>query len=444
MPRIVLEFPVDARPGFWLRVSNAVAARNKFARWDESNRWRYAFEGNHPRPPDTGGPPSNPDARSVSFSRLLDRPAAGGFRFLIFGDSGEGDRSQYGLVPLIRALNPEFIIINGDVAYPAGNEKDFAKGLFAPYRGFGIPIWAVPGNHEYYSARSGEEFYEIFCTRERAAQLWEANGLRLVPQPGTYWELREPDGGMPLVVLGVDSGQAAKLEGDRTMPPDVRQHAWLDWRLSEAEKAQAKVIVLFHIPALVKEKHNGKTKLETLHQMIASYSCVRLVVCAHEHNYQQYSAAEFGRYLETEQHAPPSPPYPAYVISGAAGAALGHTDFPGGQYRADSRYPAPEDWKEYASRGRRIVERAGLSKTIVGRIAGGFDKDQLSDSDAAQYLNMLMVEVGADVQVTPVLMNDLEQLYSHLPDGTVVNVMDPRVLPNPAEVNACLRRPIVL
>ena len=69
----------------------------------------------------------------------------------ILGDTGEGDTSQYALLPLLHAANPDLIIINGDVAYPAGELDDFVEGFFRPYTGFGIPIWATAGNHEYYS-----------------------------------------------------------------------------------------------------------------------------------------------------------------------------------------------------------------------------------------------------------------------------------------------------
>ena len=152
------------------------------------------------------------------------------------------------------------MIINGDVAYPAGNVNDYLVGFFQPYRGLGIPIWAVPGNHEYYSEGHGGEFFDVFCSSVAAAQ-WEEHGLILKPQPGSYWELSEA--GLPLVVLGVDSGQAAALDGSKGFlgigkrKADGAQHDWLEWRLSRADQQGAAVVVLFHIPKFVDGKVNG-------------------------------------------------------------------------------------------------------------------------------------------------------------------------------------------
>jgi len=106
-------------------------------------------------------PDRSPD-RSAPFSTLVGSPLPASFRFLILGDTGEGDYSQYGTLPMIRAMRPSFVLINGDVAYPAGRNEDFERGFFTPYRGLNVPIWATPGNHEYYSTLKGAEFFGLF------------------------------------------------------------------------------------------------------------------------------------------------------------------------------------------------------------------------------------------------------------------------------------------
>src|ERR1700722_14529820 len=142
-----VEYPTIAGnrgPGFWLKPANLIAAR-RAGRVDRSGEWRARNERSIP-----AGPPDQ-EPRTRSYQELLPRgfdPSSETMRIVILGDSGEGDRSQYGLVPLIRALNPHFMIINGDVAYPAGREIDYVEGFFEPYNDLGIPIWAVPGNHE--------------------------------------------------------------------------------------------------------------------------------------------------------------------------------------------------------------------------------------------------------------------------------------------------------
>jgi hypothetical protein len=426
-------FPPLARargPGYWLRLPNLWASRRSFLRPDRSTAWRDGYN--------LEVAPAG-DSRTAPFSRLLGRPVGDGFRFLILADTGEGDRSQYGLVPLIRALAPGFLVINGDVAYPAGRLDDFRHGFFAPYRGLGVPVWAVPGNHEYYSRRHGREFFEVFCSAVHEGE-WERAGLRLVPQPGMYWELKEP-GAAPLIVLGVDTGMRGRLDRGWRRAADEHQHAWLAERLAEADRQRLAAIVLFHIPGLARGRHDRRTRLGILHRVIAGHPCVRLVVCGHEHNYQRYPAAVFRRYLE-EVHGVPAdaPGRPEYVVCGGGGAYLNATAFGRSRYRPETVYPSVRQWRSYARMGERIVARLGWSKEIVGALAGRFEEAARADADVARYLSMLLVEVtAARVRVMPVFLDDVAALYAELPDGQEVRVDDPAVPVSQAAVARCLQ-----
>jgi hypothetical protein len=425
MPRAI-EYPERARiqPGYWLRWGNLWAARRKLRR-DGSNDWRYAFH--------NGRPPEPPD-RVVPFRELLGKGAEDGFRFLIIGDTGEGDRSQYGLLPLIRALKPDFMIINGDVAYPAGRDEDYLKGFFQPYQDLGFPIWAVPGNHEYYSTHRGQEFFEIFCTEVRAAD-WARHGLPLRPQPGTYWEVSETEAGIPLAVIGVDTGHSANLDGKGAKQhADSVQHQWLDDRLSRADRLVLPgsgqpgipVIVLFHIPSLSNQQHHKKkTHLRTLHRIIASHPSVRLVMCGHEHNHQYYSPARFGEYLEREYGVRPSGhDLPHYIVSGGGGAFLHGTMFGKHTYPAQEIFPTADQWSEYAGFLSKAAHRTGLAKGFIGRIAGWVNKAAQVDADAAKYLSLILVEVTKNsVKVIPACMDNLQDLFPG--DGPPVRVDDP-------------------
>jgi hypothetical protein len=157
-------FGVGRGPGFWLDPRNLLASR-RIGRRDESVLWRRRQEWETPAPGDR-----STDLRALLYpGRPPEEQALRSFSFIILGDTGEGDKSQYATLPLIRALDPDFLIINGDLAYPAGRVEDFIQGFFEPYQGLQRPIWAVPGNHEYYSPNSGREFHEIFCTRKYEA-----------------------------------------------------------------------------------------------------------------------------------------------------------------------------------------------------------------------------------------------------------------------------------
>lgn len=435
-----IEYPERARiqTGYWLRSRNLWAARRKFLRFDGSNEWRYAYHKG--RPPD-------PPNRVAPFRKLLNKDSDDGFRFLIVGDTGEGDRSQYGLLPLIRALKPNFMIINGDVAYPAGRSEDFLKGFFRPYQDLGIPIWAVPGNHEYYSRHRGREFFEVFCTETRAAD-WARHGLPLRPQPGTYWELSETEAGIPLAVVGVDTGHSANLDGKGVRQhADSVQHQWLDDRLSRADRlvlpgsgrTGIPVIVLFHIPALSNQQHHKKkTHLRTLHRIIASHPSVSLVMCGHEHNLQYYSPARFGEYLEREHGlAPTGEERPHYIVSGGGGAFLHSTAFRKKAYPVDEVFPTADQWSEYAGLLSKAAYRTRQAKGLIGRIAGWVNKAAQVDNDAARFLNLILVEVTkTSVKVTPACMENLRDLYPG--DGPPVRVDDPSQQVDADELNKTL------
>lgn len=444
-PRFVIpQFGKSRGPRFWLNPLNLWDSRRKFLRADHSNEWRYEWlrnaTGHSPE-----GFPNDPDARTRAFDWLLGRNAADGFRFIILGDTGEGDASQYALLPLIRSLQPDFMIINGDVAYPAGDLEDFAAGFFAPYRGLNIPVWAVPGNHEYYSTGRGREFFEVFCSRKYARD-WEEHGLILKEQPGTFWELSQPSAN--LVILGIDSGQSGALDGRKgflgilARPVDQRQHAWLEERLRLAERRGASVMVLFHIPQLV-DAGRAKVGLSRLHAILSRFPCVRLVVTAHIHNLQCYSQGVFEQFLRNETGQPPRSRAP-YFVSGGGGAYIGSTEFKG-PYPPEVVYPPPADFAQIAQAGHLFLTRTGLDKTMLNDfVAKGrlVSTAELGDEDQMKMLSLLLCDYRAGaVTVTPYYFPDLAALYPAQVDRVDVQLGDPRL--TPAACATCARDPVI-
>lgn len=430
--------------GFWLRPRNLIASRNDLLRIDNSNSWRYTF-----------GPASPPD-RSVPFSRLLEpgHSASEGFRFIIIADTGEGDRSQYGLLPLLYHFRPKFMIIVGDLANPAGridgngdrNKDDYLAGFFEPYRNFGIPIWSVTGNHEYYARGQGKEYFDTFCTQKYASR-WSDHGLRLVTQPGTYWELKEPDSSV--VVIGLDTGKKGNLDGCRRflsigteMPADREQYRWLEERLTLADHDKKEVVVLFHIPVLNKGKKDGK-RMNTLYRILASHPCVKNVICGHEHSFQEYSAETVQRFFEIEFGCSTAGIEQKHIVNGGGGSALHATDFKPGRYQLSRLFPDANQWKIYLKEGGAILQGSRLAKSLLGKVIMSINRAYKGDGDIARFLSFILVTVNAKnvnppYEMNPVWMEDLYKLYPPQTTGTV-EVIDQNPHLYDPEVERCLK-----
>ncbi|PZS25223.1 MAG: hypothetical protein DLM59_20590 [Pseudonocardiales bacterium] len=84
--------------------------------------------------------------------------------FIVLGDPGEQDASQYVVVPALReqAAGVDFMVICSDVIYPSGDVNDYVDGFYVPYAVLtDLPILALPGNHDWYEGLTG--FMWHFC-----------------------------------------------------------------------------------------------------------------------------------------------------------------------------------------------------------------------------------------------------------------------------------------
>lgn len=97
-------------------------------------------------------------------------------RFILMGDPGEADASQYAVIdPLLEVHKgdapgtgmskpSDFMVIVSDVIYPAGDINEYVNGFYRPYREYDAPIYALPGNHDWYDGLNGFMFH--FCAAE--------------------------------------------------------------------------------------------------------------------------------------------------------------------------------------------------------------------------------------------------------------------------------------
>ena len=86
-------------------------------------------------------------------------PGSGDFSFLVIGDPGEGDASQFSLTSRYLKLGQsdgvKFLVVSSDVIYPAGSIDDYEAKFYLPFQGFAKPIYAIPGNHDWFDALEG-------------------------------------------------------------------------------------------------------------------------------------------------------------------------------------------------------------------------------------------------------------------------------------------------
>ena len=93
----------------------------------------------------------------------------GDFSFIVIGDTGEGDASQNVLRDqLLKVAGTDavrFVVISSDVVYPNGSMIDYEAKFWLPFKGIEKPIYAIPGNHDWYDAL--EAFLATFLDARR-------------------------------------------------------------------------------------------------------------------------------------------------------------------------------------------------------------------------------------------------------------------------------------
>ncbi len=268
-----------------------------------------------------------------------------GRSFLIVGDPGEIDASQFAVIPPLLGIHEkhgsDFLVVLSDVIYPAGDINDYGSGFYEAFERYDKPIYAVPGNHDWYDGLNG--FMWHFCgaealppteyrsssysAGERAAKLlWRSSsrpkrddlqfhrspwGEAWSPrQPGPYWAM---DLGSAVRLIAIDTGITGGL--------DREQGAWL-LRMAAGPKPK---VLLTGKPLWVNgEHHPGKiawgehkpphARMLTVDDVVRERSHnFRAVIGGDVHNYQRLTVdvddAKGRRQIE-------------YVVTGGGGAYM--------------------------------------------------------------------------------------------------------------------------
>ena len=206
-------------------------------------------------------------AAGIDTDFLLERPKGVGesFSFLALGDPGEGDESQYVVVGHVLAHDDtQFAIVVSDVIYPTGETNDYADCFYRAYKDYPRPIFALPGNHDWYSLLTG--FMWNFCGAESlpaptdrlSSYSWQERLARflwlrpraphralLMAYRKLRWQAGRPSGAAPwqsgpyfaletpqLLIIGIDTGTSGRLDREQA-----------EWLLRMAAKPGRKLLL---------------------------------------------------------------------------------------------------------------------------------------------------------------------------------------------------------
>jgi hypothetical protein len=228
------------------------------------------------------------------------------FSFVVIGDTGEGDASQHVLRDsLLRAANaPEvqFVVLSSDVVYPTGAMRDYEPRFWLPFKGVTKPVYAIPGNHDWYDALEG--FAATFFTPSaarlamrarieadgglssttdarieeyigRAAFYREQYGVATGVQRAPFFEMQTPQ----FALLAVDTGVMRSV--------DPEELAWLRAALDRSEGKMVMAILGHPFFAGGHDVAQGSEEFTALRELLRAHD-VRVIMAGDTHDLEYY------------------------------------------------------------------------------------------------------------------------------------------------------------
>ena len=279
------------------------------------------------------------------------------FSFIVIGDTGEGDASQlilkHQLILVGNRPRVKFLVLSSDVIYPSGEMKDYEAKFFLPFTGFSKPIYAIPGNHDWYDALEGfaATFFRPDAARTAMRARIEADRkltttrdnriealLQTAKQLRSEYEIQTGYQDAPFFrfeagqfcLIAVDTGVAKRV--------DAAQFEWFEDALEQAE-GKFKMVILGH-PLYAGGVYQAEKNEDfaSIHAMLRKHQ-VDLVMAGDTHDLEYYR----------EDVTAAKPIY--HFVNGGGGAYLSFGTALGWPGNA-----ATENWAFYPSR-RAVVEK---------------------------------------------------------------------------------------
>ena len=280
------------------------------------------------------------------------------FRFIAFGDSGNGSNTQAEFAKKMAAANPDVIIHVGDLVYPAGDGATYRTHFYEPNAEMirHAPFMPSEGNHDV-ATDEGRPLLEHFvCPR---------NGPEGIEPERCYW---------------FDYGDARFVALDSNMTefggaltPSELKNVIAPWVREVFKDCDARwKFVFYHHPFYTGSTHSaeGAAYMKEAFLDVFEESGVDVVFCGHNHLYERTAP------LKQDQIVPDGEGI-VYIVTGAGGV---------------SRYPEKLPNPEYI----RNYNDSVFSFTQVDLTADRFDLQQIDEH--GNVIDRYKIEKAAGVQ----------------------------------------------
>ncbi|MCK6456656.1 MAG: metallophosphoesterase [Phycisphaerae bacterium] len=232
------------------------------------------------------------------------RPAEAGrtFRFLAFGDSGNGSNTQRALVEQMLLSRPDLVIHTGDLVYPKGEAADYPANFFIPNRELiaRAPFMPSLGNHDV-ATEQGRPYLDTFVLPE--------NGPPGLPPERNYWF---DVGDARFVALDTNRDTQRGAISESQMREVVAP--WLR-RVLTAAGGRWK-FVYFHHPPYTNATHRPEDQQFVKDIFVPVFDACRVdvVFCGHNHLYERTKP------IRDDRVVPPGDGT-VYIVTGAGGVS---------------------------------------------------------------------------------------------------------------------------
>lgn len=232
---------------------------------------------------------------------------SGDYSFVVIGDTGEGDASQMVLRDQIIAAGKredvKFLVLSSDVIYPDGRMKDYERNFYLQFKGFEKPLYAIPGNHDWFDANEGfnanfldpvsadlalrarliEDLKTDAITTEgrfaeiiaESARLRNYYGIKNGLQRAPFFEMQSPG----FSLFAIDTGIMKSL--------DEKQKVWFESALTRAG-TNFKMVILGHPFLVAGEDTSGDAASFTeIYEMLKKHK-VSIAMAGDTHDFEFY------------------------------------------------------------------------------------------------------------------------------------------------------------